>query len=52
MSREKKEENSLEKKYFILGGCFSTERPIHRSRENKQENSFEKIFHFGRVFWY
>ena len=39
------------KKYFTLGGCFGTEKPVHRSRENKQENSFKKIFHFGRVFW-
>ena len=31
------------KKYFTLGGCFGTERPIHlhTSRENKQENSFK-----------
>ena len=65
MSREKKEENSLEKnislwegvsvlkgqyteaertskrialkKYFTLGGCFGTERPIYRTSYKKRK---------------
>ena len=36
----------ITKKYFTLGGCFGTERPIYRTSYNNKN-----IFHFWRVFW-